>query len=116
MIAEDEIRGCHQRPFAIGMPVAARYLSDSIWYRAVIIDMESHERGGHIICGDGFCEPASSPRYLVLHVDFGSREWIGNDDILPLADEFLDFPRETVCCCLANVRPCPAVARANGEK
>ena len=85
--------------FTIGMAVVSRFSEDLSWYRAMIIDKEVKETKE--IIGSS----KHSVQYEVLHVDFGSREWIPEEEVLPIASKFCVLPRETVGCSLADVEP-----------
>ena len=80
-----------------------RFSEDDMWYRGVIMHIRIPE-GNHSKRG----KPISSYsefEYYVLHVDFGSSEWVTASKVRPVADKFFDLPMETLLCCLADIQP-----------
>ena len=49
--------------------------------------------------------PGSKFEYEIVHVDFGSSEWVKHDAIQPVVEKFFELPMETLPCCLADIEP-----------
>ena len=88
----------------IGNAVVVKYSEDGNWYRAVIKHLRIPDTGK-----DSYTEqPRSSGsqfEYEVLHVDFGSSEWVKHENIRPVVEKFFELPMATLPCCLADIEP-----------
>ncbi|XP_047126179.1 putative uncharacterized protein DDB_G0282133 isoform X1 [Hydra vulgaris] len=79
-----------QDPYSPNTAVVA-CLEDNQWYRAVVLTCFKT---------DGL--------YDVLCVDFGFVKSAAEENILPIVQQFCEFPMETVACCLADIQPLPS--------
>ncbi len=77
-----------------------KFSEDKKWYRGVIKHFKVPDKGiaRRSITDDEFV-------YNVLHVDFGSSEWVGPSEIRPVVETFFELPIETLPCCLAGISP-----------
>ncbi|XP_057313217.1 uncharacterized protein LOC130654621 isoform X2 [Hydractinia symbiolongicarpus] len=80
---------CSDVTYSVGMCVVARFSVDNRWYRGIIVSTN----------------PDKHIEYNVLHVDFGSSEWVTVEKLLPVYKVFCELPMETIPCCLADVEP-----------
>lgn len=99
---QDFFKSC-KFTYKVDDPIAVFYFSDEMWYRALIRSLRSGV--------DNKIE------YEVLYVDFGSSEWIYEENILPIVQRFCELPMEVIACSLADLKPCSNVVtkQVNGK-
>ena len=84
--------------------VVVKYSEDGYWYRGVI----KHLRIPNADETSQREQPQSNANqfeYEVLHVDFGSSEWVKHENVRPVVEKFFQLPMETLPCCLADIEP-----------
>ncbi len=87
----------------IGDAVITKFSEDGKWYRGVIKHLkipESLKRKSESCVGED-----EDFVYEVLHVDFGSSEWVNIFEVRPVVEKFFDLPMETLPCSLADIAP-----------
>lgn len=80
-----------------------QFSEDSCWYRGIIKRLRIPNKEDSPKADPQF--PGSEFEYEVLHIDFGSIEWVKHSQVRPVVDKFFDLPIETLPCCLADIEP-----------
>ncbi|XP_065066777.1 uncharacterized protein LOC135692541 isoform X2 [Rhopilema esculentum] len=87
----------------IGNAVVVRFSEDGKWYRGVIKHLRIPQTGIDSASGTGSL--ACQFEYEILHVDYGSFEWVKHAEVCPVIEEFFELPMETLPCCMADIEP-----------
>ena len=88
----------------IGDAVVVKYSEDGCWNRGVIKHLRIPNTE-EVSNAKQPRSPGSQFEYEVLHVDFGSTEWVKHENVRPVVEKFFQLPMETVPCCLADIKP-----------